>query len=92
MTIWAIAGKSGVYDGVRRLLLGLGFGRRSRGVEADQVEFAAIEQFPLHLITGLQPDGRSQGQRKADVETRSLTAGADGLNTQGINHEGMRLF
>ena len=87
MGIWGIPGKSGAYDGVRRLLLGLGFGRRSRGLEADQVEFAAIEQFPLHLITRLQPDRRSQGQGKADVETRSLTARADGLNTQGINHD-----
>ena len=39
------------------LLFGQGFGR----IDPDKVEFAAVEQFPLDLIAGLQADGGGQG-------------------------------
>ena len=45
-----------------------------------QVQFRAIEQFPLDFFTGLQADGRRQRQGKIDVEPGLLAFGADGLN------------
>src|SRR2546425_1086874 len=46
----------------------------------DQMEFAAIEQFPLNGFARLHADGGGEGQRKADVETRLLALGTTGLN------------
>jgi hypothetical protein len=84
--------KSCRYEGGWRSLLGLGFGGGRRRGQAHQVEFTPIEQFPLHLITGLQADGRSQGQGKADVEAGSLATGTDRLDTQRIGHGEVTFF
>lgn len=50
------------------------------------MEFAAIQQFPLDFIAGLQTDRGGQGQGEADVEPGSLTTGTNGLNAQGVRH------
>lgn len=44
------------------------------------MEFAPIEEFPLHLFARSEADGRGQRQREIDVETRLLAFGADGLH------------
>ena len=46
----------------------------------DEAQFASIEQFPLNLFAGLQSDGRSQRNRKIDIEFRGLALGTDGLH------------
>ena len=51
-----------------------------RYVRADQVEFSAIEQFPLHLFSGFDADGRRQRKGKINVEARLLAFGSDGLD------------
>ena len=56
----------------------------------EQMEFTAIEQFPLHGFTRLQADGGGQGQREADVEARLLALGTTGLNFDGIG--GLHFF
>ena len=55
-------------------------GGRLGGLRARQVEFTAIQQFPLHFFTCLQANGRGQGQREIDIETRLLAFGTDGLD------------
>jgi len=40
-----------------------------RDPEASQVQFAAVEQFPLDFFAGLQADGGGEGQREVDVES-----------------------
>ena len=71
------------------------FGRppsSARGFDlgTDQMEFSAIEQFPLNGFTWLDADGGGEGQRKADVETRLLALGTAGLNFDGIS--GLHFF
>ena len=53
-----------------------------RQLVSDQVQFAAIQQFPLHFFTSFQTDRRRQGQGKIDIEPRLLILGADGLYFQ----------
>jgi hypothetical protein len=53
-------------------------------VAAGEMEFAAIQQFPLHLFACFETDGGRQRQREIDVEARLLAFGADGLNFQRI--------
>ena len=59
-------------------------GGRWGGGQADQVQFVAVEQFPLDLIAGIEADGRGEGQRETDVEPRLLSLRADGLDLQRI--------
>ena len=47
---------------------------------SDQVQFASVQKFPLHFLSRLESDGRSQGNRKIDVEFWLLSLGADGLH------------
>jgi hypothetical protein len=35
----------------------------------DQVEFVAVDQFPLDLIVRVEVDGRCQGHGNAEVES-----------------------
>jgi hypothetical protein len=49
-------------------------------LDAGQMQFTAIEQFPLHGFAGLQSDGRRQGQREVDIESRGGVFGANGLH------------
>ena len=57
--------------------------------DADEVEFASVEEFPLELLTWFQTDGDGQGHGKVDVKTGVLSARADGLHT---NWKGSRHF
>ena len=59
-------------------------GHRSRRAESDQVQFAPIQQFPLHLITGMEADGGGQGQRKTHIQPGLLSLRTNRLNFQGI--------
>ena len=64
---------------------GLGLGRQRSGLVPDEVEFPALQQFPLHLVTRLQADGGGQGQGKTDIQPGFLSARAHGLNAQRIS-------
>src|ERR1022692_715413 len=55
-----------------------------RGLKPDQMQFAAVQQFPLHLLSGLQSDGGHQRQRHVDMEARGLVLGANNLYFYGI--------
>lgn len=48
------------------------------------MQFAAVEQFPLDFLAGLQADGGGERQREVDVESGLLALGADGLNFKRI--------
>ena len=50
-----------------------------RGLKSDQVQLAAVQQFPLHLFSGLQSEGGHQRQRDVDMEARGLVLGTNGL-------------
>ncbi len=50
------------------LLAGSGFGRGTRRVGAQEVQFPPVEQLPLDFFPRLQADGRRQGQGEAHVE------------------------
>jgi hypothetical protein len=56
----------------------------------EEMELAAIEQFPLNGLACLHADGGSQSQREADVEARLLALGTTGLNFDGIS--GLHFF
>ena len=58
------------------LSFGQGFGR----IDTGQVEFAAVEQLPLDIVTGGQTNGGSQGQREIDIKPGLLVFRADRLN------------
>jgi hypothetical protein len=58
-------------------------GRRGRG-EADEVEFIAVEQFPLDRVAGVEADGGGQRDGDVDVEFGAVALRADGLDFQGI--------
>jgi hypothetical protein len=63
--------------------LGLGsalFRRGFRRGEADQMQFAAVEQFPLDGFAGLESDGGSQRDGEVDVETRRSALGSNRLH------------
>ncbi len=49
------------------------------GLKSDQVQLAAVQQFPLHLFPCLQSDGGHQRQRDVDMEARGLVLGTNGL-------------
>ena len=66
----------------------LALGGRRRRVQAHQVQFAPVQQFPLDLVAGLEANGGGQGQWKTHVEPGLLSFGADGLDLQRI---GVRL-
>jgi len=46
----------------------------------NQMEFASMEQLPLDLLPGFQPNGRGQGNGKIDVKFRGLALGPNGLH------------
>ena len=73
------------YDGGGRLFLGFGFGAGRGSFQADEVEFSAVQKFPLHLIAGFQADGRSQSHGKAHIQSLILALGTNGLNPQRIS-------
>ena len=61
------------------------------------MEFAPIQEFPLHLVAGFESDRRSDGHGKGDIEAWSLSAGTDGLDAEGVGDGhgtfwGARLF
>lgn len=64
--------------------LGVRRGRR----QPDEVEFPAVEQFPLDFVAGAQTEGGGQGQGKIDIEPRLLAFRADGLDFQRIGGGG----
>ena len=49
-------------------------------MQADQVQFAAVEQLPLDGFASLQPDGGSQRDGEVDIKPRRGALGADGLD------------
>ena len=55
-----------------------------RGLKSDQMQLAAVQQFPLHLLSGLQSDGGHQRQRDVDMEARGLVLGTNALYFDGI--------
>lgn len=65
-------------------LLGGALGQGRHRGKAHEMEFAALEQFPLDFVPGLQTDGGGQGQGKAHVEPGLLPARTDGLDFEGI--------
>jgi len=44
------------------------------------MQFTPIQEFPLDLVPGVEPDGRRQGEREINIETRLLFAGANRLH------------
>ena len=56
------------------------FGGRLGRTQADQVQFAAVEQFPLDGFAGLHPDGGSQRDGEVDVEAGRGALGANRLD------------
>jgi len=59
-------------------------GEWGRGVHANQMQFATVEQFPLDLVARLQADGGGQREGEIDVEARLLSLGTDGLDFERI--------
>ena len=59
-------------------------GRRRRRLGPHQVQFAAIQQFPLDSFAALQANGGGQRQGKADVKTGLLALRSHDLNFQRI--------
>ena len=57
---------------------------------AHQVEFAPVKELPSNLVTGIEPNGRSQRQWKVNVKTWLLLSGTDGLHFEGIFGLGWR--
>ncbi len=51
-------------------------------MRVNQVQFAAIQQLPLHFFARLQPDSRRQGEWKTHVEPRLLSARANRLDPE----------
>jgi hypothetical protein len=49
------------------------------------MQLAPIQQFPLHGFSRLQPNGRSQGQGKADVKARRFALRTHGLDFDRIS-------
>jgi hypothetical protein len=43
-----------------------------------------MQEFPLHLLPGLQTDGRRQCQREAHVKPGFLSVRTDGLHAQRV--------
>jgi hypothetical protein len=72
------------------MVAGSAFGRRWRRFEADEVQFASIEQFPLNPIARIETDGRRQGQRKTDIEPGLLALRTNRLYFQRIG--GLHFF
>ena len=60
------------------------FGGGRRGINANQVQFAPIQQLPLELIAGVEPDGSGQRQRESHIEPGLLALRTDGLDLQRI--------
>ena len=48
------------------------------------MEFSAIQQFPLHFLSGLQADSGGQGHGEAHVKPGILSARTDRLDAQRI--------
>ena len=62
------ASKTASYNLCGSLLFGNSMpGCRGGGLQADQMKFAPIQEFPLHRIAGFQTDGCCQGQGKTDI-------------------------
>jgi hypothetical protein len=72
------------YIARRSLFSGSPWGGRGRGRQANQMQFAPIQQLPLHAIARIQSDGRRQGQGKTHVEPGLLALRADRLDLQRI--------
>ena len=47
---------------------------------SHQVQFPTIQEFPLHLLTRLEPNRRRQRDGKVDVEFWLLPFGPNGLH------------
>ena len=56
------------------------FGGRLGRLQADQVEFAAVEQFPLDGFASLHSDGGSQRDGEVDLKPGRGALGANGLD------------
>ena len=60
-------------------------GLGGRNSFSDQVQFASVQEFPLNFLSGFQPNGRSQGNGKVNVEFWLLPFGTDGLHFEQIS-------
>jgi len=49
------------------------------------MQFAPVQEFPLHFITRLQADGHGQGQRKTHIEPGLLSARTNRLHFEWID-------
>jgi hypothetical protein len=80
-----IAVKTCGYDGGSGSFSGFGFGARRGGLQTDQMQFCAVQKFPLNLIAWLETNGGGQSHGKADIESLILALGTNGLNAQGVS-------
>jgi len=49
-------------------------------MQPEQMQFAAIEQFPLDGFAGVESDGGSEGDGEVDVEPGRGALGSNGLH------------
>jgi hypothetical protein len=59
-------------------------GERRSGIEAEEVKFIAIQQFPLNGVAGVESNSCSQGDWDIDIQLGSRAFGANGLDFQRI--------
>ena len=84
--IWQKTAKSEGYVGSCRLLGGPGFGRRRGDGRTHQMQFAPVQQLPLHLLAGFQADRGRQGQGEAHIKPRVLSARTNRLHAQRVGY------
>ena len=65
-------------------LSALALAEGGRWTGTPQMQFTAVEEFPLDLFARLQADSGRQGQREADIEPGILSARTDRLHTQRV--------
>lgn len=63
-----------------RLFFSTSLASGGRDWGAHQMQFAAVQQFPLHLFARLQTDGDGQSEWKTDIEAGLLTLGTNRLH------------
>ena len=71
---WPIGAKNSIYNFARLTLANAAAGFRRGRFGSNQVQFPAIQQFPLHRLAWLQTNGCGQRQRKTDVQPGLLSA------------------
>ena len=80
-----IAVKTCRYDGGSGSFSRFGFSGGRSGLQTDQMQFSAVQEFPLNLVAWFEADGGGQSHGKADIESLILALGTNGLNAQGVS-------